>query len=383
MFIVSPSFENISAAVMRFQQLWIFDLTAYHSFWKLQMQKEAFIKKWGVGKNPWEALMLFQGLHLFSPIEDLIPFARDFHQHRENPVNNKNIRDVFHAFRRLGLLKIGHLRRLPPAGIHKRFGKSWADFLKGVLDSQEKWIWEPFRKQDPLSWKADLDEPSTDALFILENLMSGFQKIADSSPESSIQKFQIALHLSHPQILEFNFPHSLNFKNDFGWIRKLIEEKLVHLCLEESVFRLRIDAFPVELKPLGQLVLFGNRPETLTTEKSRFQNFCRRLENQGYSVFKPHSLPSYIPEQSWERLSPLDEKAGCIENRGLIRPLIQKKPEAISAPEGLCKFTERITWFDEKGEEHRRDYFVTRKTRAWTWVFKDESENWFEQGIIE
>jgi len=369
---------------MRFQQLWIFDLTAYHSFWQKQVLKDAALEKWSVGENPWQALMHFYGLHLFSPLEDLAPLARDFHTHRKNPVNSKNIRDVFAAFRRLGLLRIGHLRRLPFPGLQKRFGKSWADFLRGILTPTEcPWIWEPFRKQDPLSWTTDLEEPSVDAFLILENLMSGFRKIAESSPESRIQKFNISLHLSHPQIFEFDFPHSISLQKDSAWIRKLIEEKLHHLCLEESVFRLRVDAFPVELKAAGQLSLFGNRAENLTSEKTRLHHFYRRLENQGYSIFKPQSLPSYVPEKSWAKVSPLNENAGVIVDRGLIRPLIQKDILPIPVPDKSCKFTERITWFDEKGIEHRRDYFMMRQTRAWAWVFRDKNENWFEQGVIE
>ena len=91
MFAITRQPEGLSPSAMKFKDFWIYDLRTFHSFWKqlVQNKKQTF-----VGESPWEALMKAYRLHLFSPLEDLISFARDFHEHDSTPsanISEKNI----------------------------------------------------------------------------------------------------------------------------------------------------------------------------------------------------------------------------------------------------------------------------------------------------
>jgi len=116
-----------------------------------------------------------------------------------------------------------------------------------------------------------------------------------------------------------------------------------------------------------------------------YKNICERLENQGFPVFKPIEQPSYVPELSWTRRSPLAKKENLAApaERGIFRPLIHLPPKEIPKPLGRLQFTERITWFDESGTQRQRDYYLARFPRQWAWVFQNESQQWFQQGIVE
>src|SRR2546421_634814 len=102
MFAVTEKSENLSPIAMRFGRFWIYDLRAFHDFW---MQMVRHQKTTFVDASPWSALLKAYRLHLFSPLKELVYFARDFHTHYPDlkaQMSEKKIRDVFEIFSNLG-----------------------------------------------------------------------------------------------------------------------------------------------------------------------------------------------------------------------------------------------------------------------------------------
>lgn len=382
MYVVSRQAEPLSSAVMRFQALWIYDLSAYHSFWKESVQTRSSTSSMAWDDFIWKALAKIYGLHLFSPTEALIPFARDYHQHRRHLIGSKNIRDLFASLRRLGLEKIGHLRRLPRSQFQKRFGRAWADFFHGISEPETaEWIWEPLRSQDPLLWSTEFETASVDAGQIVNVICEGLLKISQKSASLRTQKIELQLQLSDPEIILFEFPHPLILQTELGWIRYLITERLHRLSLDAAVWRVSLRIFPSEPSTTAQLSLFQKQKGLADIQRKAFYE---RLENQGFQIFVPQSEPSYLPEESWGRISPLTKSSEVeFSSHGLFRPLIQLSPQRISSPSGALRFTERISWFDSEGAHHTRDYFVARADRHWIWIFRTQANEWFQQGVVE
>ncbi len=384
MFIVGSHFEPLSLTIMRFCDFWIFDLSTYHDFWKRQALETSQKNKWAHDPHIWRALHKAYDLHLFSPTDELQRFARDFHSHHRHPISSKNIRDTFAHFRRLGLEKVGHLRRLPFQGLQKRFGKPWTEFLRGIVDPDHTpWAWRPYRSIEPIFWSGDLDEPSWNAEQLLEFVRHGLEQIALEHSQTQFNKIEVELCLTDPEKISLEFPHPLHLQRDLPWIRYLLQERFFQLCLDATVFKVKITLHPLFSFENIQLSLF---PEKRTQQVShlKLQNFLEKLENQGHLIFKPSPTPSLLPEASWKptpaRLS-LEENP--IFSRGVFRPLVQSEPQPIPAPQGQKSLTEKIEWFDDAGSRHKREYFVVRDRGAWIWVFCNENSEWFRQGVIE
>jgi len=397
MFVVTSEGTRLSPQCMQFaKKWWIYDLTPFHSFWKKTVEGQQSSSKTrntthiGVDSNVWGALLKAYKLHLFSPLGSIAVFASDFHSHFKNKISSKNLRETLAIFSRLGLDKIGHLRRLPPHQIQQRFGKAWADFLRGIISpKQASWIWEPFHSKDPVLWSYDFENLCVDGLRIFEEIKQGLEKLAEIHPYFGISQIQIHFILSEvteEETFDFQFTHRISLKKDLGWILRLLQERLTHMSVSYPVQRICMSLLPADSPESIQLSLFEDRAKILA-----WKEVCKKLENQNFAVFQPESTASYVPEFSWRRSSALPASASLNAKKnlnfslhGLRRPLIQEKqPYQISPPEGALKFSERLAWFDEKGERRQRDYFMARTARHWVWVFKNEKDEWFRQGIIE
>lgn len=385
MFAVSDKLEAFSNLVMKFENLWIYDLSHFHEHWKNQILLK---KEIALGKSPWQALLHWHKLHLFSSLNEILPLARQFHRHHHHPLSAKNIRDIFSTLDRLGLQKYGHLRRLSRASIQKRFGKDWALFFEGLAEPlKATWAWKNFKMPDPLDRTHDLEEPSVNALEILEFIKVHLHQ--DLSEKFSSKRLgRLCIGFVHSEnaeqeSVELTFTHPLAWQKHWAWLMRLLEERLLALQLCGPVMRVHLyGCFETE-DGFFQLSLFEKKAQW-----HALQELCKKLENQNISVFQPSFMPSYLPEATWSRASILEPAK--ISEHGLHRPLIQYEPRKLMSLEsngaGLSSrfhFSERVTWVDEKGEKHKRDYYFLRTTRLWKWVFKNEKDEWFEQGIVE
>ncbi len=384
MILISETPQNLSPSCMRFAQFWIYDLSSLHDFWKNnpKLQQQGIL-----GPNVWRALFKVYRLHTFSPISHLKLFALDFHQHFKNKISPKNIDDIFHILRRLGLHRMGNLSRLSTSDIQKRFGKAWADFFRGILDPESTpWPWQPYQENPPLTWKDEFEIPCHEAGLILKSLQRGLQELASSHPSFLVSELHLQLVLyefSEDRLIELSFTHPYLLSAHQRWFLKILGERLHSLQLPSAVTHLHLIMRGTPPLQNLQLSLFEKRAKTLS-----WNHLCQRLLDQDFSVFQPESCPSHIPEQSWKRGSPF-QKLKLQESNpetDLFRPLIQHLPEALSPHEQAIErkhFNERLTWLDEKGIRHQRDYFIARSTHHWIWIFKDETGKWFKQGIVE
>ncbi len=381
MYIVSRRLSPLSPHIMKFQDFWIYDLRPFHDFWKktvLEKDISSSQSSMTWDESAWGALLKIYGIHTFAPTHTLEAFAQDYHQHFHTKISPHAQKKFFEVMRRLGLNRIGHLKRLTFIEIGKRFGRAWADFMKGVFEPQKTpWPWEKFRTQEPLRWSENFDDPSASSEFILERFMNGVHALAQEQKDL-IQKMEFSLFFGERENLEIPFSHPISLSKEQAWIRKILQERLFSLQLESSVSRLEICAIPAEPLSSKQLSLFDSQAPQIALE-----SLCKKLENQGFQVFKPSPSPSYIPESSWFRVSPLSAQSNLETNRAQLRPLIQFPPRNIEAPTGILKKTEQIEWCDMQGQLRSRTYYMTRKTRYWAWVFQTEDGRWFEQGVVE
>ncbi len=381
MYVVSRHLSPLSPHIMKFENLWIYDLRPFHDFWKKTVLEKNISESHAAmvwDESAWGALLKIYGIHTFAPTKTLEVFAQDYHQHFNTKISQHAQKKFFDVMRRLGLNRIGHLQRLSFVEIGKRFGKAWADFMKGVFEPQKTpWPWEKFRIRDPLRWSENLDEPSASSEFILDRFMCGIQSLAQEK-HCLIQKIEFSLIFGERENVELQFSHAISLSKECGWIRRLLQERLFSLQLHSSVSRLEICASPAEPALLKQLSLFDSQAPQIALE-----SLCKKLENQGFQVFKPSPSPSYIPEHSWFRVSPLSTRSPAEISRAQLRPLIQFPPRTIEPPTGMLKKTEQIEWCDLKGQLRSRTYYMTRRSRYWAWVFQTNDGRWFEQGVVE
>jgi len=377
MFILSAEEKQVSPCCMRFGDYWIYDLRSFHSFWKQMVLEENEVI---TAPNVWALMLKAYHLHLFTPLPRLQTFALDYHAHFKTKLSVRKIQEIFKIFSRLGLKKVGDLKRLTSAEVQKRFGKEWAFFMKGLLHPEKtEWKWQPWKKLSPLYTSVELDHYSLEVPFFIEALEAHLDKVAQNTPDFRVQKIEASLTLleaKNSPTFEMTFTHNPLLKDELPWILRLMEERLQQIELSEPAFKIFLTLFPAEPPQPTQLTLFEDRSKMLA-----WRDVCQKLKDHNFQVFQPEALPSYLPESSWKKSSPLEVYS--FGEHGFFRPLIQQQPQAIHCPEGALKFTERITWFDEAGSRHERDYFVTRACNKWIWVFKDEENKWFKQGTVE
>ena len=385
MYIVSRTWKPLSPHMMKFRDLWIFDLQPFHDFWKktvienqisLNSSECSSAMVWA--DSAWGALLKMYNIHTFAPLQNLQPFAEDYHSHFDTKVTRTSHKMFFSAMRRLGLDRIGHIQRLSPVDIGKRFGKGWAELMRGIINPQKTpWPWHPFRHTEPLLWKEDLEDPTVDATLIVEKLMNGIRTLSTQT-QSKIRRIEISLVFGETETLELQFVHPILISANQSWIQSLIEQRLFSLQIEAAITRVGLSIMPTEAESQVQLSLFNSQAPQLA-----LSSLCRKLENQGVQIFKPSSTPSYIPEDSWFRASPLSKENPLASHRAHLRPLIQFPPRAISAPDGILKKTEQLEWCDPQGHLRSRTYYLTRQSRHWAWVFQTETGSWFQQGVLE
>jgi hypothetical protein len=384
MFAITRQPEGLSPSAMKFKDFWIYDLRTFHSFWKqlVQNKKQTF-----VGESPWEALMKAYRLHLFSPLEDLISFARDFHEHDSTPsanISEKNIRETFHIFSNLGLKKIEQLRRFSRDNLQQRFGPTWASFFEGVLQRDTPWKWKPYRAPETLVLAFEFEDFCTSADLLFQEISKELSSLAAAHPQFITSQLKIGFTLSqenellqpHEKEILLGFHYEPLLQKDLKWMLELIKNRIFQIQFDHPLWKFQIELFPANPRRVQQLSLFKNQADELS-----WLSLCQKLADQSFYAFEPEPTYSYLPEACWRRAN--QSKSAHWPSHALVRPLIQEDPKPIAPPQGSLKFTERLSGFDECGKFFQRDYFFTRATRHWIWVFRNHTGEWYRQGILE
>jgi len=388
MFALSLKELYLSPHVMRFQNLWIYNLNHLHSSLQKKIKENPQAR---TGSSIWAALHHHYGIHLFSPLKKLDNFSRDYFassqiENSQKP-SLKEIQNTFSIFADLGLKKIEQLRYFTRESIQKRFGKAWGKLWEGIFHPEEApWIWEPFKKIIPLFWNFEFESLCMNHEELIQEINSGLEKIAAENPTFTLHSLKLQFILSQPSDnsyeTELSFTYFPKLQNESQWILKLLEEKISNLQFPFPIWKLQLQLNPSEDRKNIQLFLFNTSKTSEAYKNKDLHAIALKLKDQGFQVFEPAPTSSHLPEKSWKKILP-SEKKEEFSFHSIHRPLFQYSPQAIQKPDTRMKFTERITWFDEKGGRLQRDYFFARYSKVWKWIFRDEKNQWFEQGIVE
>lgn len=379
MFAVGLNFLEISPSCMRFNHWWIYNLSPLHETLKNKIQSEMSSKLF-FGSSPWKALLQAYGISLFSPLPRLQAFSEDYHAYFQTRVSRNQIEKLFQRLYHLGLDRVGHLRKLPYSQIYKRFGKDWADFIKGVLEPEEThWKWISYCPQKILNAHIDPEFSICEIPYLSAEIFRQLEEWAKKNLSLFFSKLLIqliGLDSDTDQNLELEFPKRMCLQKDLPWVKKIIHERLSRVELLSPITRIQLKLECSPPRQSVQLSLFQDR-----SSPHCLKELCNKLRTQGYQAFVPRPTHSFLPERSWEKAEP--ELYYQFPEKSIFRPLIQYPPRPIPAPEGRVFPTEILHWTDSKGCTHSRQYYICRSYRKWIWVFKDERGSWFEQGILE
>lgn len=377
MFALSAEDRSFSPLVMRFHTFWIYDLRSTSQFWKEKISKQSCVI---LGKSPWEALLPVYGLQNFSDLWAVDKFAQDYFSLFHPKVSRAQQKKVFAQLHRLGIRKIGHLRKLPASQIKQRWGEAWSQFLRGLLLLEEvHWPWISERKPLWIEEQEDFDFGVTDLSLLEAAILQVLEKVLKKTPSLYLKRIHIEFCSQEPgedQELELHFHSHPLLSQSLNWIRRLLVLRLAGLSFFSAISRIRVHIEPSPPVQAAQLQLFSSRLPSISLEE-----FKERLESLGGKVFQPESLPHSLPEKSWRMTAP--SKDFQLPSVVWNRPLIQYEPIPLKAPEFRLFPVEKIDEFDEKGNKIHRDYFVGFFRRRWRWLYQDQNQNWYEQGLAE
>lgn len=132
------------------------------------------------------------------------------------------------------------------------------------------------------------------------------------------------------------------------------------------------------------LDLFGE----VQTGQSETEQLCKLENLLPAPLLRCRCLSDWEPESSFGPWNPADGERPLLEPHAPSWPLfIFKQPQALEGePEGYLEFLEERSakWWDAAEGEGRRTYYkwIDAQRKAW-WVFQDEREAWFVQGVYD
>ncbi|TVQ79444.1 MAG: hypothetical protein EA369_04745 [Bradymonadales bacterium] len=376
MFALSDEFKDLSPQVMRFRLVWIYDCTGVSNFWKNKIRSEKAVL---TEDSAWKLICKFYGIHLFSSLQELENLSKTYFEEFNLKVSPQQQLKVYTQLRRLGLTKVGHLKKIPDDQIQRRWGKDWLNFFRGVLGSPKAvWPWIPHRKIKEFRLKKAFDFGVCDSAILIEESLELLLQL--SKEQSQIHLRQIDIFLGSQEEgadfhLPFLFHSSPLLAQSFDWLKKLFILRFSQIELLAPLSQIEIKLLPAEAPRAQQLHLFQTKPAAVSVSE-----ITERLSSLGAKIFQPQGLPSRLPERSWHKVAPKENFK--ISTPPLYYPLIQHRPKEIPQPRAELYLVEQLVEFEASGEELRRDYFVAFMNGRWRWIFKDQTQKWFQQGLI-
>lgn len=395
MYVVSDHFLSLSPQVMKYGSWWIYDLSRFHDF-----VRKPLLEKYPSAPKVWEALLKAYGIHRFSPLRDLFPLAKDFFRFhpsvKNREVSDEQIQKKLRIFFDLGFSKAESLKKFSRSEFQERWGRDWALFWEAVLrPAQTSWPWVAYHTPESLHATYEFENFCVDATLILSAVESRLRDLSQHRPYFCLRSCCLDFVLSEGGMLEnkieLEFAYEAHLKSDLKWILKLLESRIFELQVEYPIWKLHLHLFPGDLQKPEQRFLFKNEKRKWEPlyQESEMLFLAQKARDLGVKVFYPRETHSYLPEDSWEMVdlgafkSASGLSLGPKFQYGTHRPLIQYAPRKIQPPSKPLEFMERLTWFDEKGLMHERDYFKFRSGLIWKWIFRDQAQNWFEQGVLD
>jgi len=377
MFALSLEDKNLSPLAMRFMSYWLYDLRPCSSFWRNKVsQNEEFL----TAGSPWDLLCKVYNIHLFSSLTEVRVFAKDYFYFFQKDHPSKRFEKVFLQLHRLGMTKLGHLKRIPKDQMIRRWGKDWTELFIGLMEpTRSTWPWISYRKPLLLEKKKVFDFGVQEVDLLIEEVLSILKGWHQKKSNLHLKALHIQLitqEVGEDVSLEFHFHSSPLLGGQMDWLQRLLQFRFAQLQLSCPLSALNITLEPAAPAQNLQLSLFSS------SSKSRPLNeVIERLHSFGAQLFQPQILASSLPESSWTTIPPKEnfKIEAFIQNR----PLIQHPPQSIPAPDYPLQLVEQVDCFSTNGIRLHRDYFVAFRKGRWRWLFEDQNKNWFQQGLAE
>jgi protein ImuB len=293
--------------------------------------------------------------------------------------------DILTSLHDLGLTSLGDCLRLPRAGLLRRFGREFVDYLDRALGRAP----DPLRRYTPPAhFESRLPFPEevshTEALlFAVSRLVSelaGFLRATDTG----VQRLDIALLAPRlpPQRLTLGLVAP---NRDAPHLFALLRERVQRLELQSPVHEMVLRADMLIPWEANTEKLFKQAGQPRKNPVVLIEQLQARL-----GVDAVHGITEVLdhrPHRAWQRCLPISARRS---DRHLNRPLwLLPEPVPIEDPHPprlqKTQGPERIEggWWD--GEDITRDYFVAVSARGTQlWIFKERQgeTRWFLQGMF-
>ncbi len=315
---------------------------------------------------------------------------------------------------RLGCRTLGDVRRLPRAGLSRRFGKSpllALDQALGLQPEAHAWL------QAPAEFEARLELPQRveNAQLLLHYVRHLLLQLCAwlTARHAGIQ--QLTLHWSHDVMRTRDVGqgdcltlHTSHCTRDFGHLSRLLAEHLAQLTLAAPAGEIRLQAGEVQPLEEASASLLPAAPDQAHEPLAQLlERISVRLGPERVRcghLLEDHRLEAMQHWQAWAKRGPAPKQpvrgAGYPQPTWLLAPPLrlavrQDQPQYQQAPLQLLAGPQRIEggwWQADAGLPHghaqvQRDYFLALSAgHLLLWVFQqrlsDFEQGWFLHGVF-
>lgn len=292
---------------------------------------------------------------------------------------------ILAALHALGLTCLGDCLRLPRAGLIRRFGREFVDYLDRALDRTTAPLQRyapPAQFESRLAFPEEVahTEPLLFALSRLVSELTGFLRATDTGIQ------QLDIDLIAPRLPPQRLRLGLVAPNrDGAHLLALLRERLQRVELQAPVQEiiLRAAALIPWQAATGKLFHAAGAPKK--DPLALVEQLQARLGTR--AVYGITALPEHRPQRAWQGCPPLAARSAGVKIHRPVWLLPQPAPIEPPPAQGmqLTRGPERIEggWWD--GGDIAHDYFIAlNRERRRFWVYQERrgQRRWFVQGIF-
>lgn len=352
------------------------------------------------------ALARFSGQNTeLLPLEALYDFSDPFDL---DPNLKNKISSMIEVLKKLGIQTIQDFLTMPPSSLNSRFGKI-ADLCVRRFKFPDQIPWQRWQPKEEIVERIDLAESydCTDLEPILFFLKKVLNQIEVQLKIKMLQISKIKLdfelepysHLPDPMrswVIEFALPQS-STQGVLSVIREKLSRDLSRCPLEAPVKTMMLRVQETSPGKSGQSHFFHKKEEEEEGFHSLVNRFSEKLGRT--QVFRAKTNQSYLPEKSWDKITPLLSESKKLNSFSFpypLRPLrflnppwkLSRLGRTLKGPQFSWKVLswqgpERISgeWW---GENFSRDYYhVQTETGVQLWIFRNQSGELFLHGFFD
>lgn len=300
----------------------------------------------------------------------------------------------------IGAKTLGDLRRLPRAGLARRFGPDLLDQFDrayGLMPDPQIWVVTPERFDIRLELVARVENAQT-LIFTGRRLMAQLGGWL-TARHAAVSTLTFTLHhetwgrsAQPPTLLIIRLSQP---SRDPEHLIGLFGERLGQLTLSAPVEALGLSVDDVSIASIPNQELFPTSQSDVMTLTRLIEKLCARLGPQAVRRIQP--MNDHRPEKAWESVDPT-QRAHAGVNTAAPRPIwLMKTPQALTVrdhhpiyqtPLALLAGPERIEagWWDDGLAA--RDYYVAENAEGqFLWIYRErkalgQHHAWYLHGIF-